>query len=1104
MKLAHLRYILFIGFVAAGLVVFGQPLLELDTEKVDSTGLRKLYAGPQARQTAKTAAFSNALAAQQTRKLIVVNPTTLDNAVLSLANDVDVTMLKVTPLLLAELRNAGLDSAEAYDCIVADVTPSGEYASRDLKRVGIPDKIKMPKFRYGRKGDVRLAAQSERKVKSIGLNVPTPIFGLEVSEEEFQKAFEKNRQLAMDNGWYTYEYVLPNGDLTTYTDFGELDSQPDLSGADAISEDNGLNAGIVISDWSGKFGNYNVEPLTSDAKTSMMAGAQKWMDALSMKVSVIAKVGFTGDYGSGSRTLGSSWSPDTYTDTSVGIAYPAALIDQLRGQDMHPSANYDIRVFYNKNFSFYYGASTSCPNGQCDFQSIVTHELCHGLGFSSYHYRGSTGNSPDGTWSIYGNVPSIFDTFLYYSAGRLPSLSQSLRRTAFTSNALYWDGSNAKSANGGNRIKMYAPTTYESGSSVSHWDSSVTFTTFMKSSISSGVALRDIDSRLLGAFKDMGWTLKGDVPALAAPVNDNFANATAISGTSGTTSGSNEESTSQAAEPLIGYRSSATTTVWWKWNAPSSGSVQVDTMGTLFDTVLGIYTGSSVTALAKVTEDDDSGGNNTSKCTFSCTSGTTYYICVAGYGGKTGTIQLNWSLTPTYSVAYKPGTYGMGSQQTATKTKGVALTLKGAIFTRTGYTQTGWSKNTSGSTKDYSLDASYTTDAAVTLYPYWTANTYSVYYSLGGGSHGTTHPTSATYDTAFSVSAPTRSGYTFAGWSVTSGLNTSTAKWGTSSSPAMAISSSSTKCVNGATGNVYFKNLTATSGGSVTLTANWTANATISLATALDTTLSFTTGGNASWFGQTAVTHDGVDAAQSGKITGNQSSWMQTTVTGPGIISFWWYASSEGGICDYLEFLDGTIQLGTIGGTSASWTKCSYLIGSGSHALRWNYVKDGSVDSGLDAGFVDQVEWTDNVVTKVEDLGIGFVSGGGIYALQLKNGREVAFYDSWLTDAGISTSGGITASLMNAIGRNGLPRYQSYLFGLEPESAIPAEEQLQPTIAFDANGTPIISCIPKMDNDLVTYTTLGKPSLNSSEWVEVTPGNKASMKFFKVKVELAK
>ena len=74
----------------------------------------------------------------------------------------------------------------------------------------------------------------------------------------------------------------------------------------------------------------------------------------------------------------------------------------------------------------------------------------------------------------------------------------------------------------------------------------------------------------------------------------------------------------------------------------------------------------------------------------------------------------------TYSVTYKPGANGTGSEVTDKKTKGKALTLRGATFTRTGYVQTGWSK-TDGGAQAYALGASYTTDAALTLYPVWTA-----------------------------------------------------------------------------------------------------------------------------------------------------------------------------------------------------------------------------------------------------------------------------------------------------------------------------------------------------------------------------------------------
>lgn len=73
----------------------------------------------------------------------------------------------------------------------------------------------------------------------------------------------------------------------------------------------------------------------------------------------------------------------------------------------------------------------------------------------------------------------------------------------------------------------------------------------------------------------------------------------------------------------------------------------------------------------------------------------------------------------TYTVTYLPGSYGSGSSATDTKYGGAALTLRGRLFTRSGYSQTGWSVNANGSGYAYGLGGSYTQDASITLYPYW-------------------------------------------------------------------------------------------------------------------------------------------------------------------------------------------------------------------------------------------------------------------------------------------------------------------------------------------------------------------------------------------------
>jgi plastocyanin len=115
---------------------------------------------------------------------------------------------------------------------------------------------------------------------------------------------------------------------------------------------------------------------------------------------------------------------------------------------------------------------------------------------------------------------------------------------------------------------------------------------------------------------------------------------------------------------------------------------------------------------------------------------------------------------------------------------------------------------------------------------------------------------------------------------------------------------------------------------------------------------------NIPWFAQNRETHDGDAAAQSGAIVHNQQSTLQTTITGPGTLTFWWKVSSEEGF-DFLRvFVDqGSTPLMSISGETG-WEQRSISITNGTHVLRWVYSKDGSVSAGHDAGWLDEVAFT--------------------------------------------------------------------------------------------------------------------------------------------------
>jgi uncharacterized repeat protein (TIGR02543 family) len=131
------------------------------------------------------------------------------------------------------------------------------------------------------------------------------------------------------------------------------------------------------------------------------------------------------------------------------------------------------------------------------------------------------------------------------------------------------------------------------------------------------------------------------------------------------------------------------------------------------------------------------------------------------------TLYAVWKLNK-YEISYNANG-GSGAPASQTKTHGVTLTLRTTIPTRTGYTFKGWSTSSSATNASYAAGGNYSTNASVTLYAVWTKTTYTVQYNANGGS-GAPSAQTKTYGVTLTLSStkPTRSGYTFMGWSTSS------------------------------------------------------------------------------------------------------------------------------------------------------------------------------------------------------------------------------------------------------------------------------------------------------------------------------------------------
>ena len=188
------------------------------------------------------------------------------------------------------------------------------------------------------------------------------------------------------------------------------------------------------------------------------------------------------------------------------------------------------------------------------------------------------------------------------------------------------------------------------------------------------------------------WTVQA-----ATVNNDAFANAQVLAGAGGSATGSTVGFTKEAGEPNHAGNAGGHS-AWWTWTAPASGSVTIDTIGSPFDTLLAVYTGTSVAALTQVAANDDASGTQ-SRVTFTATAGVVYRIAVDGFAGASGSVTVNWS------------------QSTATSTSNdmfaSAATLSGtATATNSGATKEAGEPNHAGNAGGHSLWWTWTAPAS--------------------------------------------------------------------------------------------------------------------------------------------------------------------------------------------------------------------------------------------------------------------------------------------------------------------------------------------------------------------------------------------------------
>ncbi len=189
----------------------------------------------------------------------------------------------------------------------------------------------------------------------------------------------------------------------------------------------------------------------------------------------------------------------------AGTWYVESVANKKVGSQI--SATPDIVANFSSAFSNWSFATGQAPAGTYDFQSVVTHELGHGLGFlGAGRVSGSTGSVR------LSGFPTAYDVFTEIGSGKklltYPDASTQLA-SVLQSNNVVLDTPAVRAANANKPAKLYAPSVWRQGSSYSHLDEATfrpgTADSLMTYALGSGETIRSAGPVTKAIFKAVGW-----------------------------------------------------------------------------------------------------------------------------------------------------------------------------------------------------------------------------------------------------------------------------------------------------------------------------------------------------------------------------------------------------------------------------------------------------------------------------------------------------------------------------------------------------------------------------------------------------------------------
>jgi len=192
--------------------------------------------------------------------------------------------------------------------------------------------------------------------------------------------------------------------------------------------------------------------------------------------------------------------------------YPIAVANGIAGEDLAPGLS-DIVANFNSSYpNWYFGTDGNPANNEYDFTTVILHEVGHGLGFSG-SMRVEDESDTTVEWGGGTGLPVSFDRFAENGSNQslintalFPNNSAALT-SQLTSGNIFFDGPEASAANGNSPVELYAPGSWNQGSSYSHLGESYNGTNeaLMTYSLSLGEVQHNPGPIIRALLNDAGW-----------------------------------------------------------------------------------------------------------------------------------------------------------------------------------------------------------------------------------------------------------------------------------------------------------------------------------------------------------------------------------------------------------------------------------------------------------------------------------------------------------------------------------------------------------------------------------------------------------------------